>query len=57
MTSGAVALEADDDRLVLEFPSGAGVGDPVERDGGMLETDVRNGLVSEDGKHNDYGAV
>ena len=31
MTSGAVALETDDDRLVLEFPSGAGVGDPSER--------------------------
>ena len=57
MTSGAVALETDDDRLILEFPSGAGVGDPSERPSDLLETDVRNGLVSEDGKRDDYGAV
>ena len=55
MTSGAVALQTDDDRLTLEFPSGAGVGDPGERDGGMLETDLRNGLVSKEGGLQDYG--
>ena len=57
MTSGAVTLKADNDRLVLEFPSGAGVGDQSERPRDLLETDLRNGLVSEGGKRKDYGIV
>ncbi len=54
MTSGAVTLRNDDDRLTLEFPSGGGIGDPSERPKDMLETDMRNGLVSEAGKRGDY---
>ena len=57
MTSGAVPLEDVEDRLVLEFPSGAGVGEPSERPDDLLETDLSNGLVSEDGKRKDYGIV
>ena len=55
MTDGAVTLATAEDRLTLEFPSGAGFGDPVEREDGLLESDVRNGLVSERGKREDYG--
>nr|WP_294502751.1 hydantoinase B/oxoprolinase family protein [uncultured Rhodopila sp.] len=36
----------DGDRLVLELPGGAGMGDPGERDPGLVARDVRNGLVS-----------
>ena len=46
MTKGSVTLNDADDRLILEFPSGAGAGDPAERDPALLERDVRNGLVS-----------
>ena len=49
MTSGYATLHNSDDRLVLEFPSGAGAGDPSERDPGLLERDIRNGLVSDEG--------
>jgi N-methylhydantoinase B len=36
----------DDDRLVLELPGGAGMGDPAERDPALVVQDVRDGLVS-----------
>ena len=36
----------DGDRLVLELPGGAGMGDPGERDPGLVARDVRDGLVS-----------
>jgi N-methylhydantoinase B len=38
----------DGDRLVLELPGGAGMGDPVARDPALVERDVRDGLVSAD---------
>jgi N-methylhydantoinase B len=38
----------DGDRLVLELPGGAGMGDPVARDPALVERDVRDGLVSTD---------
>ncbi|HSU05907.1 MAG TPA: hydantoinase B/oxoprolinase family protein [Acetobacteraceae bacterium] len=38
----------DGDRLVLELPGGAGMGNPAQRDPAMLERDVRDGLVSAD---------
>jgi N-methylhydantoinase B len=36
----------DGDRLVLELPGGAGMGDPAARDPGLVASDVRDGLVS-----------
>jgi N-methylhydantoinase B len=36
----------DGDRLVLELPGGAGMGDPVTRDPALVARDVRDGLVS-----------
>jgi N-methylhydantoinase B len=36
----------DGDRLVLELPGGAGMGDPAARDPALVERDVRDGLVS-----------
>ncbi len=38
----------DGDRLVLELPGGAGMGDPTERDPLVVARDVRDGLVSAD---------
>jgi len=38
----------DGDRLVLELPGGAGMGDPVTRDPALVARDVRDGLVSAD---------
>jgi N-methylhydantoinase B len=38
----------DGDRLVLELPGGAGMGDPAERDPARIARDVRDGLVSPD---------
>jgi len=36
----------DGDRLVLELPGGAGMGDPTTRDPALVARDVRDGLVS-----------
>ena len=36
----------DGDRLVLELPGGAGMGDPADRDPALVARDVRDGLVS-----------
>jgi N-methylhydantoinase B len=36
----------DGDRLVLELPGGAGMGDPTSRDPASVARDVRDGLVS-----------
>jgi len=36
----------DGDRLILELPGGAGMGDPAERDPERVARDVRDGLVS-----------
>jgi N-methylhydantoinase B len=36
----------DGDRLVLELPGGAGMGDPTTRDPILVARDVRDGLVS-----------
>ncbi len=36
----------DGDRLILELPGGAGMGDPTTRDPALVADDVRNGLVS-----------
>src|ERR1700761_2500464 len=36
----------DGDRLILELPGGAGMGDPLTRDPALVARDVRDGLVS-----------
>jgi N-methylhydantoinase B len=36
----------DGDRLILELPGGAGMGDPLTRDPVLVARDVRDGLVS-----------
>jgi N-methylhydantoinase B len=36
----------DGDRLILELPGGAGMGDPTTRDPILVARDVRDGLVS-----------
>jgi N-methylhydantoinase B len=36
----------DGDRLILELPGGAGMGDPAARDPMLVARDVRDGLVS-----------
>ncbi|HEX2940730.1 MAG TPA: hydantoinase B/oxoprolinase family protein [Rhodopila sp.] len=38
----------DGDRLILELPGGAGMGNPVDRDPALVARDVRDGLVSRD---------
>ena len=55
MKLGYVTLESDRDRLVLEFPSGAGANDPRERDHLLVLRDARDGLISPDGARGDYG--
>ena len=36
----------DGERLILELPGGAGMGDPMARDPALVASDVRDGLVS-----------
>jgi N-methylhydantoinase B len=36
----------DGERLILELPGGAGLGDPTDRDPALVARDVRDGLVS-----------
>ena len=36
----------DGERLILELPGGAGMGNPVDRDPALVARDVRDGLVS-----------
>jgi len=44
----------DGDRLILELPGGAGLGDPVTRDPTLVARDVRDGLVSADNARDLY---
>ena len=37
----------DGERLILELPGGAGMGNPAERDPALVARDVRNGLVTQ----------
>jgi N-methylhydantoinase B len=41
----------DGDRLMLELPGGAGMGDPATRDPALVARDVRDGLVSRANAH------
>ena len=42
---------------VAESTGGGGYGDPLERDAERVRTDVRNGFVSFESAHRDYGVV
>tara|TARA_B100001123_G_scaffold269139_1_gene299501 strand:+ start:1611 stop:3275 length:1665 start_codon:yes stop_codon:yes gene_type:complete len=55
LTQGYLTLEKESDRLELEFPSGAGMGDPSERELSLVELDVRDGIVSRDAAMKTYG--
>jgi N-methylhydantoinase B/oxoprolinase/acetone carboxylase alpha subunit len=57
MTHGFVTLQHDTDRLVVEFPSGAGFGPPAERDPALLQRDVHNGLVTPASAQREYGVA
>jgi N-methylhydantoinase B/oxoprolinase/acetone carboxylase alpha subunit len=46
MTHGFVTLQHDTDRLVVEFPSGAGFGPAAERNPALVRRDEQNGLVT-----------
>jgi N-methylhydantoinase B len=45
------------DRLRLELPGGGGHGDPRTRDAERVAEDVRDGLVSPEAAHDDYGVA
>ena len=45
----------DGDRLILELPGGAGMGDPTTRDPALVARDVRDGLVSVENAATLYG--
>lgn len=48
---------AADDMLLGMIPSGAGYGDPVRREPGLVARDVRDGLVSPEMARHTYGVV
>jgi N-methylhydantoinase B len=60
MKSGAVLrtkgfqIVPDGDRLILELPGGAGMGDPASRDPDRVAQDVRDGLVSRENAQTTY---
>jgi N-methylhydantoinase B len=47
----------DGDRLILELPGGAGMGDPTSRDAALVARDVQDGLVSATNARDLYGVV
>ncbi len=47
----------DGDRLILELPGGAGMGDPTTRDPALVARDVRDGLVSAENARELYKVV
>jgi N-methylhydantoinase B len=47
----------DGDRLILELPGGAGMGDPCDRDPALVARDVRDGLVSAENARSIYQVV
>jgi len=42
-------------KVILEFPGGAGYGDPKSRDKNAVKRDLARGYISEDVARNDYG--
>ncbi|MFQ5933508.1 MAG: hydantoinase B/oxoprolinase family protein [Dehalococcoidia bacterium] len=52
---GQIGIESPDDRLTLEWSSGAGAYDPKKRDRDLVLRDVRDGLVSPEQAREKYG--
>ncbi len=48
---------APGERLIIQTPGGAGIGDPRTRDAAAVASDVRDGLVTADAAKRLYGAV
>ena len=44
-------------RLMVETPGGAGIGQPSDRDPESIAADIRDGLVTPDAAKRDYGAA
>ncbi len=55
MMQGCVTLAQTTDRLIVEFPSGAGFRDPEDRDRAQVLQDVQNGLITPQSAKRDYG--
>ena len=47
MEQGYVTLDHDTDVLTVEFPSGGGMFDPLDRDPERAATDRKNGIVTQ----------
>jgi N-methylhydantoinase B/oxoprolinase/acetone carboxylase alpha subunit len=52
---GWATFRSDADELTFQAPSGAGFGDPRERERAAIELDIRSGLVTPEGAARDYG--
>ena len=55
MRQGYVTIRTSQDRLEVEFPSGAGAHAAKERDPEEVKQDVRDQIVSPDAAWNEYG--
>jgi N-methylhydantoinase B/oxoprolinase/acetone carboxylase alpha subunit len=53
--NGYITVETPEDRLTVEWSSGAGVQDPRRRDMEQVQDDVRNGLISPKAARSVYG--
>jgi N-methylhydantoinase B len=53
---GRVVLQ-DGEALLIETPGGGGWGDPARRDPALIESDLREGLVTRAGAAREYGHV
>lgn len=56
MTRGYVTLEKHTDQLTIEFPSGGGIYNPMDRDPLAVANDVLNGIISIGEAEGEYGA-
>ena len=54
--NGYITVDSSEDRLILEWSSGAGVLDPKQRDQELVQNDVKNGLVSPEAARLVYGS-
>jgi N-methylhydantoinase B/oxoprolinase/acetone carboxylase alpha subunit len=52
---GWTMFRSDTDVLTFHAPSGAGFGDPADRDPATIETDIRRGLITVERAAADYG--
>ena len=43
------------ERVIISSPGGGGIGDPFTRERALVETDLANGLISQDAARKLYG--